>query len=161
MIDLKTAELFSASSYLGGYLSGFSDNALEAATAFARHLGIAYQIYDDAADIFAEEEVAGKTLGTDLATGKFTLPVLIWLDSMTPDDRNATLEGLKSPENSLLDVRQALIEDCVLEKVGEAFFAQIDLAVEAIVSIPGEARQQQLTLLAEFVRRAWNKFTIQ
>lgn len=161
MIDLKTAELFAVSSHLGGYLAGFSGEALQAAGDYARHLGIAYQIYDDAADIFAKESVAGKTLGTDLATGKFTLPVLIWLDALDPQKRAAAIATMQEGDNVLAMVRQALQEHAVLEKAGLAFFRQIDLACQAVESIPGSGRREQLLRLAAFVRSAWNKFSIQ
>lgn len=160
MIDLKTAELFAVSSYLGGYLAGFSGEALQAASDFARHLGIAYQIYDDAADIFAEESVAGKTLGTDLATGKFTLPVLLWLDTLDEPQRKAELASLKDGD-VLPRVRQALEEHAILSMTGSAFSSEIDKACQAVESIPGEDRREQLLRLAEFVRKAWNKFNIQ
>ena len=39
-------------------------------------LGTAYQVYDDCLDLFGSEAAAGKSLGTDLAKGKLTLPVL-------------------------------------------------------------------------------------
>lgn len=38
-------------------------------------IGTAYQIADDLLDIIGEESVAGKTLGTDMTRGKFTLAV--------------------------------------------------------------------------------------
>jgi octaprenyl-diphosphate synthase len=160
MIDLKTAELFAVSSYLGGYLSGFPSESLKAASDFARHLGIAYQIYDDAADIFAEEAVAGKTLGTDLATGKFTLPVLLWLDSLGSGEREATLQSLRDGQADLQSVRQALHERNVLEQVREAFFKRIELSCRAVELVPGDLRKEHLLHLADFVRQAWNKFSI-
>ncbi|MEX0332100.1 MAG: polyprenyl synthetase family protein [Puniceicoccaceae bacterium] len=161
MIDLKTAELFAVSSHLGAYLAGFSGEALQAAGDFARHLGIAYQIYDDAADIFAEEAVAGKTLGTDLATGKFTLPVLMWLDSLAPDSRQAAITSMREGDHVLDMVRQALQEHAILEKAGMAFTSQIESACHAVEAIPGKARREQLLRLANFVGSAWNKFSIQ
>lgn len=161
MIDLKTAELFAVSSHLGAYLAGFSGEALQAASDFARHLGIAYQIYDDAADIFAEEAVAGKTLGTDLATGKFTLPVLMWLGSLDSQARDAALASLSQGEGALGKVRQALQEHAVLDQAGMAFAKQIESACRAVDAIPGKARREQLLRLADFVGSAWNKFTIQ
>ena len=160
MIDLKTAELFAASAYLGGYLSGFSGDALNSASRFARHLGIAYQIYDDAADIFAEEAVAGKTLGTDLATGKFTLPVLLWLDSLGEKARRQTLADLKNGENGRLDIRKILRETGVLESVQEAFSGQLDRARDALSRIPGQRSRHHLEELTDFVESAWNKFSI-
>ena len=37
-------------------------------------LGTAYQIYDDCLDLFGAEETACKSLGTDIAGSKATLP---------------------------------------------------------------------------------------
>jgi octaprenyl-diphosphate synthase len=160
MIDLKTAELFKVSAYLGGLLAGFDHSAIDAAGDYARHLGIAYQIYDDAADIFAKESVAGKTLGTDLATGKFTLPVLIWLNQLSVRERAFALKSLRSPDQGGTDLQEQLLESGVLEKTGEAFYAQIKFARDAIDGIPGEYRKQNLEQLAAFVAGAWNKFSI-
>jgi len=160
MIDLKTAELFSVSAYLGGYLSGFSPDQLKAASAFARHLGIAYQIYDDAADIFGKEANAGKTLGTDLATGKFTLPILIWLEGLSPSERDLALVKLRDPKTDPIECQKELTNLGILELVKIEFFKQIDLARDALRVIPDEQRQRQLGKLADFVQSAWNKFSI-
>jgi geranylgeranyl pyrophosphate synthase len=43
-------------------------------------LGTAYQVYDDCLDLFGTEEEAGKTLGSDLAKGKVTLPLLLLME---------------------------------------------------------------------------------
>src|SRR5690606_26504005 len=67
VIDLKTAELFRAACHLGARLAGFDDDYVEASGAFGRHLGIAYQIYDDLTDLFGSQDKIGKTLGTDIA----------------------------------------------------------------------------------------------
>ena len=79
MIDLKTAELFRVSCYLGAALSGYEPAFARAADEFGHRLGIAYQIYDDLVDFLGEEKHIGKTLGTDLATGKLTLPLMLLL----------------------------------------------------------------------------------
>ena len=50
-------------------------------------VGKAYQIYDDCLDIAGTESATGKTLGTDLRKGKFTLPVLIFLRSASEFER--------------------------------------------------------------------------
>jgi octaprenyl-diphosphate synthase len=87
VIDLKTAELFRISCFLGAKLGGFPPAFVEAVSRFGRHLGIAYQIYDDLADFFGMEKRIGKTLGTDLQSGKVTLPLLALLDRLQSDDR--------------------------------------------------------------------------
>ena len=95
VIDLKTAELFRLSCLLGSRLAGLNGGFVEAATQFGRHLGIAYQVYDDLADFFGEERRIGKTLGTDLAGGKVTLPVLVLLEKLPQDERSALLDEIR------------------------------------------------------------------
>lgn len=95
MIDLKTAELFRASCYLGASLSGSDSGFEEAADRFGHHLGIAYQIYDDLVDFVGEEQRIGKTLGTDLATGKLTLPLMLLLDRVSAVERAAIITALR------------------------------------------------------------------
>src|SRR4029450_2344105 len=47
----------------------------------------AYQIYDDCIDLVGDEKKIGKTLGTDLAKGKLTLPMLYLLRDATEQQR--------------------------------------------------------------------------
>ena len=89
IIDLKTAELFRVSCSLGARLSGAPDGFVEAAARFGRHLGMAYQIYDDLADFFGSQDRIGKTLGTDLASGKLTLPLFALRDRLGAEEREA------------------------------------------------------------------------
>jgi octaprenyl-diphosphate synthase len=76
-IRLKTAELFEAACRVGAMLAGRPAEHVEACSLFGRHLGVAYQMYDDLADLLQDETKAGKTLGTDLASGKLTLPMIL------------------------------------------------------------------------------------
>ncbi len=91
VIDLKTAELFRVSCRLGGALAGYPAAYVEAAAIYGRQLGIAYQIYDDLADFFGEEGRIGKTLGTDLMSGKLTLPLMELRDALPADESAALL----------------------------------------------------------------------
>jgi octaprenyl-diphosphate synthase len=95
MIDLKTAELFRVSCFLGARLSGHEAGFAEAADMFGHHLGIAYQIYDDLADFVGEEQRIGKTLGTDLATGKLTLPLMLLLEQVSAEERATIINALR------------------------------------------------------------------
>jgi octaprenyl-diphosphate synthase len=81
IIEMKTAALFSAACELGAFISEASPPVIGALKAFGTKLGVAYQIYDDIIDLTGSEDETGKTLGTDLRKGKFTLPVLLMLQS--------------------------------------------------------------------------------
>jgi len=94
VIDLKTAELFRISCFLGGRLGGFPEAFVESASRFGQHLGIAYQIYDDLADFFGQEKAIGKTLGTDLLSGKVTLPLLALMDRLPAEERTGLVEEI-------------------------------------------------------------------
>ena len=78
VIQMKTGELFALSCDLGAYLSGATASQRQNLRHYGLEIGTAYQVYDDCLDVFGSEVAAGKSLGTDLAKGKLTLP-LIWL----------------------------------------------------------------------------------
>lgn len=83
MIEMKTAALFAAAAGLGARLNGVSKDVQEALHSFGMKLGTVYQIYDDCLDLVGDESKVGKTLGTDLARGKLTLPILYLLMEAT------------------------------------------------------------------------------
>ncbi|TAK96123.1 MAG: polyprenyl synthetase family protein, partial [Verrucomicrobia bacterium] len=71
-------------------LAALLSNATAAQRSAMRQYGLAfgtaYQIYDDCVDLFGTESAAGKSLGTDLAKGKLTLPlILAWERASTAD----------------------------------------------------------------------------
>jgi len=76
MIEMKTAALFAAAAGLGARLNGVPESVERALHSYGMKLGTVYQIYDDCLDLVGDEAKAGKTLRTDLAKGKLTLPVL-------------------------------------------------------------------------------------
>jgi len=104
VIDLKTAELFRVSCYLGARLSGGDEAFVKAANDFGRHLGIAYQIYDDLVDFVGEEKRIGKTLGTDLASGKLTLPLMLLLEKLPAAEREEVVAALRGGQPLPLSV---------------------------------------------------------
>jgi len=77
MLAMKTAELFALSCELGSGQTKAPAPIRTALRNYGMALGTAYQVYDDCLDLFGQEFEAGKSLGTDLANGKFTLPILM------------------------------------------------------------------------------------
>ena len=87
VLEMKTAELFALSCDLSGCLSGASPERRAALREFGLAFGTAYQVYDDCIDLFGSEAAAGKSLGTDLAKGKLTLPVLLLWEKADAEER--------------------------------------------------------------------------
>ncbi len=76
----KTGALFVAAVRGGARLGGASEDQLGALEAYARALGLAFQVIDDILDVEASTEQMGKRTGKDVAHGKNTYPALIGLD---------------------------------------------------------------------------------
>lgn len=76
----KTAALLEASVVSGALLGGASPAQVASLRAYARAIGLAFQVVDDILDITQPTEVLGKTAGKDLATQKTTYPSLLGLD---------------------------------------------------------------------------------
>ncbi len=87
ILEMKTAELFALSCELSALLSGSNPEQRGALRQFGLALGTAYQVYDDCVDLFGSEASAGKSLGTDLAKGKLTLPLLLAWERAEAADR--------------------------------------------------------------------------
>jgi octaprenyl-diphosphate synthase len=87
VIEMKTGALFAAATGLAAAVSGLDSEAEAKLSAYGMKLGTAYQIYDDCLDLVGTEEDVGKTLGTDLAKGKLTLPTLNLLDASSEAQR--------------------------------------------------------------------------
>jgi len=92
-IQMKTGELFALSCDLGACLSGATASHRACLRQFGMALGTAYQVYDDCVDIFGREAMAGKSLGTDLAKGKLTLPLILAIERGS-EDENCLIERL-------------------------------------------------------------------
>lgn len=153
VIDLKTAELFRVSCELGARLGGYGETFAADAASFGRNLGMAYQIFDDLVDFFGREQRIGKTLGTDLASGKLTLP-LLFLRADLPDDERVLLDreirGEAAPQldKRLAQMRALGVFDRVVGEV-ELHLAQADTALAPHMGIAPTAH---LGLLPEVLR---------
>jgi octaprenyl-diphosphate synthase len=152
IIDLKTAELFRVSCQLGARLAGDEAGFVAAAATFGRHLGIAYQIYDDLADFFGQEQRIGKTLGTDLASGKITLPLFVLLDCL-PAARTELMAEIRGelPPQLALHLGQMHAHG-VFHTVAEAIDTELARATAALAPWPTEPAAPLLLQLCDALR---------
>ncbi|MBU2591486.1 MAG: polyprenyl synthetase family protein [Nitrospinota bacterium] len=73
----KTGEMILASVLAGGILSGATDEELAALSAYAKNIGLAFQIVDDILDVEGDSKVMGKNTGIDAKNNKLTYPGLL------------------------------------------------------------------------------------
>ena len=153
VIQLKTAELFEAACRLGATVAGHPVEFSEAAGLFGRHLGIAYQIFDDLVDLYADESMIGKTLGTDLAKGKFTLPLLLLLEKLPAEERDSLIARFKEGDKTVAaDFTTRLQDFPIFDEVVAVFEAELTKATSAVahfVDLPPVSAMQKI---ADLVR---------
>ncbi|MDO8539535.1 MAG: polyprenyl synthetase family protein [Opitutaceae bacterium] len=153
IVELKTAELFRVSCFLGTRLGGSPAEYVEAASRFGRHLGIAYQIYDDLVDFFGEEKRIGKTLGTDLASGKLTLPLLILLEKLPPAEAGALIGEVTGERPPQLALRLQQMHDFgVFGQVAHAVDAEVAAARQVLEAQPHQPATPLLLGLCDVLK---------
>lgn len=100
LIDGKTAALTECCGRLGAIYAGAGEEVVEKMASYGRNLGLAFQIADDVMDLTGDERTAGKTLGTDAAQQKLTLPVIHCLSKLPAREAIALRNDFNSPRAS-------------------------------------------------------------
>jgi octaprenyl-diphosphate synthase len=151
VISRKTAILFSAAAQLAAIITGESQAVETAMSDYGLHLGIAFQLIDDALDYRANPEELGKNLGDDLADGKSTLPLIYAIERGSPAQslvlRNAIENGDREAFREVYEIVESTdaITYTSLRAKEEA-----DKAIEALDPIPGSDYKDALINLARF-----------
>jgi octaprenyl-diphosphate synthase len=150
VLEMKTAALFALSCDLGACFNTPTAAQRKALQEFGLALGTAYQIYDDCLDLFGTETLAGKSLGTDLAKGKLTLPVLLF-QQRAPERDRIRLEALLRhwQPSAFGTVLELLHGQQALEGSLEVFQVHLQRARAALQSLDG--REQRLAQLTDFL----------
>lgn len=95
-IDGKTAALYEAGGWLAAHYAGGGATLAGAAARHGLLAGRAFQIIDDLLDLDGDEERAGKSLGTDWARGKLTLPLIRLRDALSGEERQRLRQAFGS-----------------------------------------------------------------
>lgn len=105
VIRQKTAALFESCAVIGAKAGGADKQAVEAARAFGRNVGIIFQIRDDIFDYYQSADL-GKPTGNDMAEGKLTLPVLYALNTTGDTQMAALARKVKARNVSTEEIAQ-------------------------------------------------------
>ena len=94
--------------HLGATLAGARQPLLDALSAYARPLGMAFQIADDLLGTFGAPEVTGKPNASDLREGKRTLIVARALQAASAKDAARLRAQLGKPDADVDELREIL-----------------------------------------------------
>ena len=156
--ELKTAALFEAACRLGALVAdGGGDRSppapagalAEALGAFARRIGLAFQLLDDVLDVSGPVERTGKPRGTDLLDGTVTLPLIL---ARERDERLATVDlaSLDGPEQAA-ELCDRIAATGALEEAREQALALVAEAKAMLPAILPDGRAALLDLVADAV----------
>lgn len=150
VIYRKTAKLFEAGTRIGALLgetAGIEDNLVD----FGRHLGLAFQLVDDALDYDPTATELGKNIGDDLAEGKPTLPLIYAIQHGSPAEKHMISEAIRTGgTQNLRSIQLAIDATGGLDYTARRAAQEAQLARDALHSIPESPFQKSLLKLAEF-----------
>lgn len=152
IIRNKTGALMAAACELGALAGGATTAQAEALRAFGSALGMAFQIQDDLLDLTGDPEALGKPVGTDIAVGQLTLPVLYALENSTDGllDQLRAAVTVTSPEQLDLARLRALVDEAggidYSRHAGERY---VNEAVSHLSCLPSGPPTDTLRALAE------------
>jgi octaprenyl-diphosphate synthase len=151
VIYRKTAKLFEAGTRIGAILA-HRDSAVEQALAtYGRHVGLAFQLVDDALDYDADPNELGKNIGDDLADGKPTLPLIHAMKHGSAAERHMIREAIEAGSTQNLRLIQLAIETSGgLRYTAERAEREAGLAIEALADLPWSKFKDGLIGLARF-----------
>jgi geranylgeranyl pyrophosphate synthase len=148
--ELKTAALFEAACRLGALTAASGSTAMaDALGAFARGIGLAFQMLDDVLDVSGPVERTGKSRGTDLLDGTVTQPLILARerDSELARFDLAKLEGPEQAER----LCERIAATGALDEARERALAVVAEAKAALPAILPDGRAALLDLVADSV----------
>lgn len=149
VIEYKTAILFAAACRLGAIIAG-KDELAEPLHQYGLHLGLAFQLMDDALDYTADSDALGKNVGDDLAEGKPTLPLIY---AMQHTDESGTQLIRSCIQNGGLDhlekVQSIIKETKAIEYTLSKAQHEVEQAKQHLAEMPDNSFTQALFDLAE------------
>jgi octaprenyl-diphosphate synthase len=151
VIKRKTATLFEAGARLGAVIAGVPGEQEQALAAYGLHLGIAFQLVDDALDYDASKSDIGKNVGDDLAEGKPTLPLIQAMKQADDTTRQQLSEIIEQGGLDQIDfVMQSIAASDAIAYTQQLAREEAELAKQALKPLPESPYKQALADLADF-----------
>ena len=151
VIELKTARLFQAASELGAICAEQPPPVQKKLADYGRSLGMAFQLIDDLLDYTTSPEISGKNLGTDLAEGKPTLPLIHAMQHGTAEQSSLIREAIQHARaDHLHDVVAAVESTGAIHYTAALAGRHADAAIAALDGIPDSPYKDALLQLARF-----------
>ena len=151
VINKKTAQLFEAAARCGAVAAQAPAERVAALARYGHHLGMAFQLVDDALDYSSDSSQLGKNIGDDLAEGKPTLPLIHVINKGTTEQVALVREAIRAGGLDHLDaVLAAIAATGALDYTLAMARDHVTRALDALDALPPSATRGALEALARF-----------
>lgn len=150
VVRYKTAKLFEAAAQVGAIVAGATPEQEQAAAAYGRHIGTAFQLIDDVLDYSGDVQALGKNVGDDLREGKPTMPLIRVMETGSARQRQLIQDAIRTGEADFEAVARAIHDTEALEYTRQAALAETDLARQALSVYPASANRDSLLEFCSF-----------
>lgn len=150
VVRFKTAKLFEAAARAGAVLADATPEQEEAAAAYGRHIGTAFQLVDDVLDYSGDAAALGKNVGDDLREGKPTLPLIRVLEVGSDSQRALIRQAIETGDVDFVDVAQAIFDTKALDHARQSALREAELAKRALHALPISPSRQSLIEFCAF-----------
>lgn len=150
-VRMKTAGLFRAACVAGGTIGGLSLRQLDALATYGQALGVAFQMSDDVMDFVGKPGITGKGVGTDLAEGTVTLPMIFALQEGNGSLIREALVTPNPPPTLLEAALEAVLQTDAIAKTEAWARGEIENAVYGLMELPDVPERRILEAIASKV----------
>lgn len=151
VIRRKTATLFEAGTRLGAVLAEVPRAQENRVADFGLHLGVAFQLVDDALDYDADNDTIGKHIGDDLEEGKPTLPLIRAMAVGSDAQRAMLRKAIEDGGRERIDeVVAAIVDTDALKYTTQLARKHAESARQALDGLPDSDAKRAMLATAEF-----------
>ena len=151
VIYKKTAALFEAACETAAVLAAAEPRQRQALKQYGYHLGLAFQLVDDALDYQGDPQALGKNVGDDLAEGKPTLPLIYAMAAGNATQATIVADAIREGAADQLEAVVAIVRDTgALEYTMSLAHTQAELATQQLAQLHDNRYRQALQTLAKF-----------
>ena len=150
VVRYKTAKLFEAATQIAAVIAEVPQEIEEAADAYGRHVGTAFQLIDDVLDYSGSAENLGKSVGDDLREGKPTLPLIRVMQVGTPEEQALIRQAIETGEADFDAVAAAIKNTDALEYTREIAVQEAQIALDALDKLPDSIYKTSLRNFCTF-----------
>jgi len=151
VIHKKTGALFEGACETAALLSEASNEQRRALKQYGYHLGLAFQLVDDALDYEGDADELGKNVGDDLAEGKPTLPLIYAMREGSEVQAGIIAEAIREADASKLNEVVDIVKATgAIKYTHDSAAQQVQLAIEQLQLLDDSIYKHAMTTLAEF-----------